>query len=94
VLVYAALAWLNLDNVSTGPRAGLLALTVLVLAIRCGARSPAATRRKTVGLDGTSPLDGVMDAFLVVLSNATEISNEQAAAERVRELSRMYGLEV
>ncbi len=94
VLVYAALAWLNLDNVSTGPRAGLLALTVLVLAYTLWRTVARRYQAETVGLDGTSPLDGVMDAFLVVLSNATEISNEQAAAERVRELSRMYGLEV
>jgi ABC-type uncharacterized transport system ATPase subunit len=36
----------------------------------------------------------VNDALLVALNTATEISNVRAAAERVRELSRQYSLEV
>jgi ABC-type uncharacterized transport system ATPase subunit len=93
-VVYAALAWLNLDAVSSGPRVGLLALTVLVLAYSAWRTIARRYRVETVEPGGISPLDGVMDAFLVVLANVTEVGNEQAAAERVSELSRMYGLEV
>jgi ABC-type uncharacterized transport system ATPase subunit len=94
VVVYAALAWLNLDMVSSGPRAGLLALTVAVLAVVTWRTVAHRYRAETVEPGRASPLDGVMDAFLMVLANATEIGNERAAAERVGELSRMYGLEV
>ncbi len=95
VLVYAALAWLNLDDVSTGLRVGLLALTVLVLAYavwRTVARRYQAETRRTGQHVAARWGDGLRSWSM--LSNATEISNEQAAAERVRELSRQYGLEV
>ncbi len=41
-----------------------------------------------------SPLDSVVDAFLNFITDLTEIGNMRAAAERVREFSRQYGLEV
>ncbi len=93
LVVYVAAAWLNLGGVSTGVQIGLFALVALGL--------PAAAwrtyrRREVVGraVFAISPLDGVLDAFLMLLNNVTQIRNFEAARERVRELSRQYGLEV
>jgi ABC-type uncharacterized transport system ATPase subunit len=93
-LVYAILAWLNLDSVGTGPRLGLLALTALALGYAVWRTFNRRYRADTVEPGSASPFDGIMDAFLVVLANMTEISNARAAADHVRELSRQYGLEV
>ncbi len=94
VIVYAALAWINLDYVSTGLRVGLLALTLLALAYAAWRTIERRYRASLVEPGSASPVDGMMDSFLMILDNATEIGNERAAAERVRELSRQYGLEV
>jgi ABC-type multidrug transport system ATPase subunit len=94
VLVYAVLAWVNLDDVSTMPRAGLLALTALALVYAAWRTFSRRYQPRDVEPGQAAPLDGVMDSFLLILENVTEIGNEHAAAERVRELSRLYGLEV
>jgi len=43
---------------------------------------------------GGSALDSAMDAVLNALDNLTQIRNPRAAAQRVRDLSQQYGLEV
>jgi ABC-type uncharacterized transport system ATPase subunit len=93
-LVYTVLAWMNLDRVDTGPRVGLLALTALVLGVAVWRAFNHRYQTSSVESGSPSPFDGIMDTFLIVLANVTEISNERAAADRVRDLSRRYGLEV
>jgi ABC-type uncharacterized transport system ATPase subunit len=93
VLGYGVIGWRDLDKISTGGQVGLTALLVLVLggvALRTVSRRQAAARAKVK----VSPLDGVIDAFLIMLNSMTEIRNRRATAERVRDLSRQYGLEV
>ncbi|MCZ7554702.1 MAG: ATP-binding cassette domain-containing protein [Anaerolineales bacterium] len=94
LVFYVAAAWLNLDMVSTAAQVGLVA--ALILALAAIARR-AYQRRQHAPQDGIakpSPLDGILDSFLVALRDVTEIGNARAAAKRVRELSRQYGLEV
>ena len=94
LIFYVAAAWLNLDMVSTAAQTGLVA--ALILALAALARR-AYQRRQHAPQDGIakpSPLDGILDSFLVALRDVTEIGNARAAAKRVRELSRQYGLEV
>ncbi len=94
-LVYAGLAWFNLDVVSTGARIGLFAALVLGLGFviwrMIQQRGPQAA--ETV-LGSASPLDSVIDSLLVLMSTLTEVGDTKAAADRVRELSQRYGLEV
>ncbi len=42
----------------------------------------------------TSALDGIIEAFVNLFYDAFSVRNSQTAGERVRELSRQYGLEV
>ncbi|MEB2286775.1 MAG: ATP-binding cassette domain-containing protein [Anaerolineae bacterium] len=91
---FVVAAWRNLGTVSTVAQVGLAAVLALALAATAWW---AYQRRQRAPEDGTarpSPLDGALDSFLVALSDVTEIRNARAAAERVRELSRQYGLEV
>ena len=94
VIVYVILAWLNLDHVSIGAQIVLFALTVLGL----GAVTWRTIRHRQTADPGAmgrvSPLDGALDAFLVALDNVTQIGSKSTAAQRVRELSQQYGLEV
>ncbi|MCD4687588.1 MAG: ATP-binding cassette domain-containing protein, partial [Anaerolineae bacterium] len=93
VAVYAGVGWLNLTGVST------LAQIVLSAALLAGlgwGMWRTMQRRANAGDEilPVSPLDGTIDAFLMTLENTTEIRNVPAAANRVRELSREYNLEV
>ncbi len=94
LVFYVAAAWLNLEMVSTAAQVGLVAVLALALAAIAWR---AYQRRQHAPEDGAtrpSPLDGVLDSFLVALNDVTEIRNARAAAGRVRALSRQYGLEV
>jgi ABC-type uncharacterized transport system ATPase subunit len=93
-LVYAILAWQGQGHVETATRIGLLALTVAGLALLAGYTVRRRNQGETPYRGSASPLDMVNDALLVALNTATEISNVRAAADRVRELSRQYSLEV
>ncbi len=92
VVVYGVIGWRDLGKISTG---GQLGLTVL-LVVGLGALALQTVRRRAAADVKTkvSPLDSVIDAFLVMLNAMTEIRNQHATAERVRDLSRQYGLEV
>ncbi len=91
---YVAAAWLNLDTVSTAARLGLAAALALALAAIAWRMYQHRQHTLEDRVTRPSPLDGVLDSFLVLLHNMTEIRNVRAAAERVRDLSRQYGLEV
>lgn len=94
LVFYAVVGALSLDMVSTPAQAGLtlaLILALTVVAWRAYQHRQAVTDDTLLRL---SPLDEALDAFLVALHDVTEIRNVRAAAERVRELSRQYGLEV
>jgi len=93
-VVYVAVAAVDITYVETLARAGLVALTALGLA----AIVLHTLRRREqvdVAYEGSvSPLDGGLDALLGFLQTITQIRNESLAAQRVRELSQQYGLEV
>lgn len=94
LVFFVVAAGLNLDMVSTAGQAGLtvaLALALATIAWRGYQRRQHAPQDNVIK---PSPLDGVLDSFLVALTDVTEIRNVRAAAERVHELSRQYGLEV
>jgi ABC-type uncharacterized transport system ATPase subunit len=94
LVIYAILAWINLDHVERSVQAGLFGLVVLGLGF-LGWRT--IIRRGHLASDETarvSPLDEVIDAFLSALRYVTEIRNQGAAAQRVKQLSQQYGLEV
>ena len=93
LVLYGALGALNLPMVSAPAQVGLTLVLIVVLA----ALAWRAYHRQALTTESDrrpSPLDGALDAFLVALHDVTEIRNVRAAAERVRELSRQYGLEV
>lgn len=93
IIVYAGAAWTNLDGVSTGVQLVFFAVLVAGLA---GVTWRTIRHRAAAGDEilPVSPLDGTLDAFLMTLNDMTEIRNLDAAKNRVRELSRQYGLEV
>ncbi|MBI5959685.1 MAG: ATP-binding cassette domain-containing protein, partial [Chloroflexi bacterium] len=92
-LLYTGLTWRELDQVSSRIQIGVSALVLLVLAFVI--LDTINRRRKAAGYEGKpSVLDEGLDSFLALLNSLTEIRNPRAAAERVRELSRQYGLEV
>ena len=91
---FVVAAWLNLEMVSTAAQVGLAAVLALALAAIAWRAYQRRQHAPEDGITKPSPLDGVLDSFLVLLHNLTEIRNVRAAAERVRELSRQYGLEV
>ncbi|MCZ2096891.1 MAG: ATP-binding cassette domain-containing protein [Anaerolineae bacterium] len=94
VLFYGFIAWTNLDHVSDALR---VALTALVIAGLGWALVRTMQRRRARGAGEVapiSPLDGALDAFNNFLHTVTQIRDERLAAERVRELSQQYGLEV
>jgi ABC-type uncharacterized transport system ATPase subunit len=93
LVFYAVIGALSLDMVSTPAQIALAAVLVVALVVIAWR----AYQRRAVTDDTLlrpSPLDEALDAFLVALHDVTEIRNVRAAAERVRELSRQYGLEV
>ena len=94
VVIYVAVAGVNITHVDALPRAGLTVLTALGLAAILW---QTARRRNQIDAPyegASSPLDGGLDALLGLLSTITQIRNESLAAQRVRELSQQYGLEV
>ncbi|MBI5960190.1 MAG: ATP-binding cassette domain-containing protein, partial [Chloroflexi bacterium] len=92
-LLYTGLTWRELDQVSSRIQIGVSALVLLVLAFVI--LDTINRRRKAAGYEGKpSVLDEGLDSFLALLNSLTEIRNPRAAADRVRELSRQYGLEV
>jgi ABC-type uncharacterized transport system ATPase subunit len=94
VVVYTVVAALNITTVETLPRAGLVVLTALGLA---GILWHTLRSRNQADMSLTrsvSPLDGGLDALLGFLHTITQIRNQSLAAQRVRELSQQYGLEV
>jgi ABC-type uncharacterized transport system ATPase subunit len=93
-VVYAVMAWRGQGHVSAATRAGLFALTIAGLALLAGNTLRLRNWGDSPYRGPASPLDTVMDSLLVALNTATEISNVHAAADRVRELSRQYSLEV
>jgi ABC-type uncharacterized transport system ATPase subunit len=92
--LYVAAAWLNLDTAGPAAQLGLAAALALALGAIFWRTYRHRQHIPADGLSGPSPLDGVLDSFLVALNDVTEIRNVRAAAERVRDLSRQYGLEV
>jgi ABC-type uncharacterized transport system ATPase subunit len=94
LVLYGGAGALSLDMVSAPAQVVLTAALIVALAVSAWR----AYQRRQAVADETalhpSPLDGALDAFLVALHDVTEIRNVRAAAERVRELSRQYGLEV
>ncbi len=94
LVLYGGAGALSLDMVSTPAQVALTAALIAALAVIAWR---AYQHRQAVADEAIlhpSPLDGALDAFLVALHDVTEIRSVRAAAERVRELSRQYGLEV
>src|SRR5690606_1122804 len=75
-------------------RLGLVALTALGLAAILWRTVQRRNQPDTTHQMAISPLDGGLDALLGLLHTVTQIRNESLAAQRVRELSQQYGLEV
>ena len=94
MLFYGVTAWTNLDSASTGLRLGLTALVLAGLGWALMRTHQQRTRRGAGEVVPISPGDSALDALLGLLHNVTQIRNQQLAAERVRELSQRYGLEV
>ncbi|GAB4413413.1 MAG: hypothetical protein Kow00106_08280 [Anaerolineae bacterium] len=93
LVFYAVIGAVSLDMVSPAAQIALAAVLVAALAVIAWRAYQHRQRADGVPLRA-SPLDEALDAFLVALHDVTEIRNVRAAAERVRELSRQYGLEV
>ena len=93
LLVYIGASWQELSVASVEWRVAL----TLALGVGLGWetwRTYHHRQRQGDALLRPSPLDSVVDAFLTFITNLTEIGNMRLAAERVREFSRQYGLEV
>lgn len=94
VLFYGVIAWTNLDYAETWLRIALIAVILTGLGWALMRTMQHRTRRGAGVVAPISPFDGVLDAFVNALHSVTQIRNERTAAERVRELSQRYGLEV
>ncbi len=94
LLVYVIVAFLYLDSVGTLARIVLFVLMLAGLGLIAWRTYTMRQRGDHGRVPKPSPLDGALDAFLFALNDATQIRNMQAAAQRVRELSQQYGLEV
>lgn len=94
VIVYVLAAAMNITYVETLPRLALVALTALGLAAILWRTVQRRNQPDTTHQMAISPLDGGLDALLGLLHTVTQIRNESLAAQRVRELSQQYGLEV
>jgi len=94
LVLYVALAWINLDTVSRPAQIALFALVAIGLA--AVAWRTYLRRQHAAEADPLDPaaLDEVLDTLMVALQHVTEVGNERRASARVRELSRQYGLEV
>jgi ABC-type uncharacterized transport system ATPase subunit len=91
--LYTRLTWFELDHVSSRVQLGVSALVLLVLGFIVF--DTFNRRQHAADYEGkASALDEALDSFLALLNNLTEVGNPRAASERVRELSRQYGLEV
>jgi ABC-type uncharacterized transport system ATPase subunit len=94
IVVYAIVAWINLDHVDRPIQIGLVAVVVAGLGF-AGWRTILRRERLTAEeMIPVSPLDETVDAFLSALRYVTEIRNQGAASQRVKQLSQQYGLEV
>ncbi len=91
---YVAVVWSDLGEVNSA----LQVLLTALVAAGLGVIVWRVVRRRALLEDATvtkpSPLDSVVDAFLNTLHNLTQVRNERSAAQRVRDLSQQYGLEV
>jgi ABC-type uncharacterized transport system ATPase subunit len=94
ILFYAVMAWNDLDYVPTWQGVVLTALLVAGLAYAVWRTMQQRERRTASDVAAVSPFDAAQDALNSFLHNVTELGNQRAAAQRVRELSQQYGLEV
>lgn len=94
IVFSGAIAWMNLDHVSAALRVALTAIVVAGLIWALVRTHQQRARRAAGEVVAISPLDAALDAFNSALHGVTQIRNERLAAERVRELSQQYGLEV
>ncbi|WP_275124826.1 ATP-binding cassette domain-containing protein [Aggregatilinea lenta] len=91
---YVAVAWSDLGEVDAALQVILTALVAVGLSVVLWrlTRRRAALNEMTVTTAST--FDSVVDVLLNTLHNLTQVRNERTAAQRVRDLSQRYGLEV
>lgn len=92
--LYSGVAWVNLDSIQTGVRIGLLVLTLLGLGYGIWHTLRYRAQLPPDHISPVSGLDGAIDSLMTALDYVSQIRNTRAATQRVRDLSRQYGLEV